>query len=326
MTTKMTAVLEHPWVMRLKKINYRNLFVYIVLVLISYQFLYPLLRMLSLTLMSEDDIINPVVNWIPQSWSLGNLQTALRVMNPTVTLFHSVWFSGAQALGSTLVAAMAGFSLARYNFPFKRFWFFMIILSFILPVPVLLIPRTMMAISVNTIFEFQMISTPWPQLLLAFGGQGVFSAVLILIFYNFTRMIPPALDEAASIDGANSMQIFYHIILKLSFTTLLVIFLLSFVWNWNETYITNTFLRPGPQGINLMPSRLESFESLFSQFAGTAGEIQGPGAELSPEMERLNEAFRMSGTLISIIPLFVLYLLVQKHFIKGIENTGLTGL
>jgi len=276
--------------------------------------------------MSEDDIINPVVNWIPQSWSFGNLQTAWRVMNPRVTLFHSVWFSGAQAFGSTLVAAMSGFALARYEFPLKRFFFLMIIVSFILPVPVLLIPRTMMAMSFNEIFQIQMISTPWPQLLLAFGGQGVFSAILILIFYNFTKMIPPALDEAASIDGANSIQIFYHVILKLSFTTILVVFLLSFVWNWNETYITNTFLRPSPHGINLMPSRLEAFESLFGQFAGMGSEIQGPGAELSPEMERLNEAFRMSGTLISIVPLFALYLLVQKHFIKGIENTGLTGL
>ena len=202
----------------------------------------------------------------------------------------------------------------------------MIIVAFIIPIPVMMVPRTMMAVNFNAMFDIRMIATPWPQILLAFGGQGVFSTILILIFYNFTRMIPPALDEAASIDGANSLQIFYHIILKLSVTTLLVIFLLSFVWNWNETFITNQFLRPGPHGINLMPARLQAFESVFGDYAMEIDEIQGPGAELSPEMERLNEAFRMSGTLISIIPLFVLYLLVQKHFIKGIENTGLTGI
>jgi len=184
----------------------------------------------------------------------------------------------------------------------------------------------MMAVNFNDTFGIQMIATPWPQILLAFGGQGIFSTILVLIFYNFTRMIPPALDEAAAIDGANSMQIFYHVILKLSISTLLVIFLLSFVWNWNETFITNSFLRPSPAGINTMPSRLQSFEGLFTEFAGDAGFIMGPEGELSSEMERLNEAFRMSGTLISIIPLFVLYLLVQKNFIKGIENTGLTGL
>ena len=323
MTSKLKSVWEHP---RLQNFNYKNLAIYLVLILISYQFLYPLLRMVSMTLMTEDDIINPVVNWIPQTLSFGNLRTALRVMNPRVTLFHSTWFSGIQALGSTLVAAMTGFAFARYEFPLKKFWFFMIIVAFVIPIPVMIVPRVMMAINFNALTGIRLISTPWPQILMAFGGQGVFSTILILIFYNFTRMIPPALDEAAAIDGANALQIFYHVILKLSFTTLLVIFLLSFVWNWNETFITSQFLRPGPESINLMPSRLQAFEGVFSDYAGMVDEIQGPGSELSPEMERLNEAFRMSGTLISIIPLFVLYLLVQKHFIKGIENTGLTGI
>ena len=326
MVDKMKSALAHPHVARLKKINFRNLFVYAILILISYQFIYPLLRMLSMTLMTEDDIINPVVNWIPQSLSFGNLRTALRVMQPMTTYFNSIWFSGIQAAGSTLVAAMAGFALARYEFPFKKFWFFMIIVAFIIPLPVMMVPRTMMAINFNEAFGIRMLATPWPQILLAFGGQGVFSTILILIFYNFTRMIPPALDEAAAIDGASSLQIFYHVILKLSVATLLVIFLLSFVWNWNETFITNQFLRPGPQGVNLVTSRLQAFEGMFDEFAGMSGGIATPEGETGSEMERINEAFRMSGTLISILPLFVLYLLVQKHFIKGIENTGLTGI
>ena len=326
MVKRVRLLQEHPWIIRLKKVNYRNLAIYIILTLISYQFMYPLLRMISMTLMTEDDIINPIVNWIPQSMSLGNLRTALRVMNPRVTLFHSIWFSGIQALGSTLVAAMAGFAFARYEFPLKKFWFFMIIVAFILPTSVMMVPRTMMAVNFQVATEIQMIATPWPQILLAFGGQGVFSTILILIFYNFTRMIPPALDEAASIDGASSLQIFYHVILKLSLATLLVIFLLSFVWNWNETFITNQFLRPRADGISLMPSRLDAFEGLFGEIAAELDALLGATDEMTSEMQRLNEALRMSGTLISIIPLFILYLFVQKHFIKGIENTGLTGL
>ncbi|MCL2363472.1 MAG: carbohydrate ABC transporter permease [Defluviitaleaceae bacterium] len=333
MVDKMKSTLAHPRVARLKQINYRNLFVYAILILISYQFIYPLLRMVSMSLMTEDDIINPVVNWIPQSLSFSNFRTALRVMQPMTTYFNSLWFSGIQALGSTLVAAMAGFALARYDFPLKKFWFFMIIVAFIIPLPVMMVPRTMMVINLQDYLQdalardqFRLLGTVWPQFLLAFGGQGVFSTILILIFYNFTRMIPPALDEAAAIDGASSMKIFYHIILKLSVSTLLVIFLLSFVWNWNETHITNQFLRPGSLSIELVTSRLQAFEGMFDEFAGMSGGIATPEGETGSEMERINEAFRMSGTLISILPLFVLYLLVQKHFIKGIENTGLTGI
>jgi len=313
----------NPVINYIKKVNYGNLAVYFALLMISFQFLYPLLRMLSLTLMGEDDIINPVVNWIPQSWSFDNLRTALRVIDPATTMVNSTWFSGVLAISQTLVTATTGFALARYQFPLKNFWLAMIIVSFILPAPVMLIPRTMMAVDVQTAIGFQLIGTVWPQILMAIGGQGVYSAILILIFYNFTKMIPPALDEAASIDGAGPLQIFYHIILKLSISTLLVVFLFSFVWNWNETFITSTFLR---DNIPLVPARLQAFASLFGQHAMPSGMMGAQADMISPEMQRINEAFRMAGTFISIIPLFILYMLVQKQFIKGIENTGLTGI
>jgi multiple sugar transport system permease protein len=111
----------------------------------------------------------------------------------------------------------------------------------------------------------------------------------------------------------------------LSVTTLLVVFLFAFVWNWNETQITTTFLRGG---LDLVPTRLSAFESLFSQYANTGAMSAGAavGAEAGLEQQRINEAFRMSGTLIAITPLFVLYLIVQRQFIKGIENTGITGI
>ena len=304
---------------RLRRVNYGNLAVYIVLILISYQFMYPLLRMISMSIMSSDDIINPAVNWLPTSMSFGNFNVAWNVLNPTETMFNSIWFSALLAFCQTLVSAVTGYALARFDFPFKRLWFFMILMSFILPLPVMLIPRTMMVFNIQNATGIQMFGSIWPQTAMALGGQGVFSAILILIFYNFTKMIPTALDEAASIDGASSFQVFYHIILKLSFATLLVIFLFSFVWNWNETIVTSTFLRG--TGINLIPARLAQFEDVFAHFAGAQG-----GAPEGMEQNLINEAFRMSGTLISIFPLFVLYLIVQRHFIKGIENTGLTGL
>ena len=309
-----------------KRINIPKLCTYAALILVSYQFLYPLLRMITTSLMSTEDIINPVVNWLPRTWSFGNLRMAWAVMDPRTTMLNSIWFSALLSAGQTFVAATAGYAFARYEFAFKRFWFMMVITSFILPTPVMLIPRTMMAVSVNDLWGIQMIGTPYPQILLAVFGQGVFSAILILIFYNFTKMIPQALDEAAAIDGASQFKIFYHVILKLSVSTLLVVFLLSFVWNWNETYITGIFLG---NSIELMPVRLGRFAALFPGAAAAAG-VPGGGmgdlADISPDVQRINEAFRMAGTMISMLPLFALYLLVQKQFIKGIENTGITGI
>jgi len=289
--------------------------IYAVLILISYQFLYPILRMISLSIMSERDITDPSVTWIPRSMTFNNLRVAALTLDLRKTLTGSFLFSAALALCQTFVSALTGFAFARYEFPGKRVWFIMVLLSFIIPTPVVIIPRVMMFTGVQESWGPQLIGTPIPQILLAIFGQGVYSAVLILISYNFTRMIPRALDEAASIDGANAFQVFVHVILRLSVPTLLILFLFSFVWNWNESYLTTTFLRGK---IPLLPQRLVMFDSLFESYG------QGSGSVQSPQF-RINEAYKMAGTLISILPLLAIYMFVQKHFIKGIENAGITG-
>jgi len=289
--------------------------VYVVLILVSYQFLYPILRMIALAMMSDKDIINPAVTWVPGSMTFNNLRLAAQTLNLSKTLTGSLWFSLALAACQTFVSSLTGFAFARFELPGKRFWFIMVLLSFIIPTPVVIIPRIMMFTTIQEGWGTQMIGTPVPQLLMALFGQGIYSAVLILISYNFTRMIPRALDEAALIDGANTFQVFIHIILRLSISTVLVVFLFSFVWNWNESYLTETFLRGK---VPLLPHRLNMFDNLFASYG------QGSGSAQSPQF-RINEAYKMAGTLISILPLLIIYLFVQRQFIKGIENTGITG-
>ena len=127
-------------------------------------------------------------------------------------------------------------------------------------------------------------------------------------------MIPYSLDESAQIDGASSIQVFYHIILKMSVTAITIVFLFSFVWNWNETYVTTTFVR---SSIDLMSLKLATFDGNFARM-GSA--IPGQSGEA-----RINEAYKMAATLISMLPLLVVYFFAQRQFIEGIENTGITG-
>ncbi len=107
-------------------------------------------------------------------------------------------------------------------------------------------------------------------------------------------------------EPAPSIKVFYHVAIRLSLSTILVVFLFSFVFNWNETYTTNTMLR---NAVELLPIKL----SLFDNEASTGG------------ANSINEAYKMAATLISIAPLLILYALVQRQFIQGIENTGITG-
>ena len=285
--------------------------IYFVLICISFVYLEPVFRVISKTFMSAQDVIDPAVEWLPKAASLDNLKIAARVLNLKTSLLNSLWFSGLLAAAQTLVSALTGYALSRYEFRFKRFWFLMILLAFIVPLPVLMVPRLMMFISFQEATGIKMIGTALPQVAMALLGQGVYSTVLILIFNNFFNMIPRVLDEAAMIDGASPLQVFYHVVVRLSFTTVLVVFLFSFVWNWNETYITGTLVAGT---IELLPGKLNLFDQQFDSLVSAAGSAF-----------RLNEAYKMAATFISILPLLFLYLLVQKQFIQGIENTGITG-
>ena len=287
--------------------------IYFVLICISFVYMQPILKMISMTFMSTKDIIDPSVEWLPKNLSLNNLIVAGTVLDLKSTLINSIWFSALLAVAQTLVSALTGFALSRYDFKFKKVWLVMIILAFIIPVPLLMIPRLMMFISTQSALGISLIGTPIPQIVMALFGQGVNSTILILIFYNFFNLIPYSLDEAAMIDGANPRQVFVQIAMKLSASTVLVVFLFSFVWNWNETYVTGTLVR---NSIELLPAKLNMFDSAFQTYASS-----GRGST----QFRINEAYKMSATLISITPLLILYAFVQKRFIQGIENTGITG-
>ena len=286
--------------------------IYFLLVCVSYIYLLPLLRMISFMFISRADLMDPAVDWIPRSISTRNIRVAFDVLNVPETLINSIWFSALLAGAQTFVSALTGYAFARFNFRFKKVLFVLLLATFIMPVPVVLIPRLILFLEIHSITGIQMIGTPIPQVLMAAMGQGVNSTILILIFYSFLKLIPYSLDEAAMIDGASVRQIFWHIIIKMSLTTILVVFLFSFVWNWNETYQTSTFLR---RGVELLPQRLALFENLFY------GAVAGTEARDA----LINEAYRMSATFVTIAPLLILYAFVQRQFISGIESTGITG-
>ena len=138
----------------------------------------------------------------------------------------------------------------------------------------------------------------------------------MVISFSFFKMIPVALDEAAQIDGANFFQIFYHIILKMSVPTILVVFLFSFIWNWNDTYVLKslTALTQDQLSFQTLPQSLDRFNYRLSQGTQTSGVEQ-----------QNNPALKSAAILISILPLLILYAFTQRKFVEGIENTGVTG-
>ena len=281
--------------------------IYLFLIILSYVFLEPLISMLFTSFMSPGDIVDPEVIYIPKNFTFRNYSVAFKVMEYITSLLNSIWFSALLAVLQTIVSALAGYAFARYDFKGKKIWYGILIVTFLIPVQVLIIPRRMIISIVQKTFGFTMMSTIAPQIIFNLLGQGVNSTVLILIFINFFKQIPNALDEAAVMDGASTWQTFYHIILKLSAPIIFTVFLFSFVWNWNDTISMNFFLNGA---LSLLPTQLSKFNSLF-------------GSTMSGS--RSSETYRMAGSILSILPLIILYIFVQKRFVEGIENTGMTG-
>ncbi len=292
--------------------------IYVFLITISYVFLYPVLKMISISFMTSTDLVNPEVVWLPKTIKMTNYAVAWTVLKGEVSLVNSIKYSTLLAVLQTLISALTGFAFARYEFKFKKALYAILLFSFIIPIPILLITQYNMF---NDFYQAightglgKGLNTYQSQIVMASFGQGVNSAILILIFVNFFKMIPNDLYEAGKIDGANPVQLFWHITIKLSLSTIIVVFLFSFVWNWNETYVTNFLVG---DGVELFTNQLGKFDSLF-----------GTRASTSPYADRevqLVESFKMAATVISIIPLLILYFVGQKSFVQGIEKTGITG-
>lgn len=331
-----------------------KLVIYALLIGVSYVFIYPILRMVFISLMSTSDILDPEISWIAKNPSFTNYIVSNRVMQllpPSLskeglTFFERIigifkdpgnLYKSARnifilATIQTVITALAGFAFARYDFKFKKLLFGLVLISFIVPLPMVTIPRIMMFSNfqekvwiplyeslfdgnfLGGVFNRSLFNSLLPQIILSFLGQGINSAILILIFYNFFKMIPKSLDEAARVDGAKPFQVFWHIYVKLVVPIIIVVFLFAFIWNWNDIYSATIFYSSNNP---LIVSKLSLFDS---QFSGAAG--NNPGEETAA---LLNEGYKMAATFLSILPLLILYFFAQNKFIEGIERTGITG-
>ena len=163
--------------------------IYFLLICIGFVYLEPIFEMISKSIMSAKDLIDPSITWIAKHFTLSNFKEAANTLDVSHSLINSIWVSALFALGQTIVSATTGFALSRYSFKGKGLWFGMIVLAFILPVPLLTVPRIIMLDSLNTAIGVKLIGTIIPQLLMSILGQGTYSTILILIFYNFFNII-----------------------------------------------------------------------------------------------------------------------------------------
>ncbi len=280
---------------------------YLLLIAIGFVYLYPLLFMFITSMKSPSDLLNPMVQWVPSEFYVGNYTKAFRVLDYPNTLLSSVLISLVPSLIQAVVCSLVGYGLARFKFWGKNILFILILATFIIPSQNTVIPQML------TYRSYGLLGNIWSLILPALVGQGFKSAIFILIFYQTFMSLPKVLEEAARLDGATNMQIFIRIALPTAIPAFIISIIFSTVWYWNETYLTVIFLEGGIQTLPMQLSKfVQAYENLYPP--GTVNIF-----------DRLNEAVKLSGTFLNILPLLLMYFVFQKWFVESIERTGITG-
>jgi multiple sugar transport system permease protein len=156
---------------------------------------------------------------------------------------------------------------------------------------------------------FGWMDTFLPMVVPALFGHGLKGAMFVIIYRSFYSNLPKELDEAARMDGANGVKLFFRVMFPLSKSAIVVVVLFSFVWNWNDFYLPSIFMFTAqnvPLSITL--ARLAAELKL----AAGAGEMTVYG-----------ESIKMAAAFLIIFPLLIVYFFAQRWFIEGVERTGL---
>lgn len=293
---------------------------------ISYVVLYPLLYMVSNAFKPVEQYYDPSVVWIPKSLTMENFKIVALVMDIGSVMKNTVIIELLPAIISAMVCMMIGYGLARFNFRGKRFVVACVILTII-------VPQQTIASSLYSSFRYfdflgilkflhrfipavdtiNLIGTPWVTILPSLLGVGLKSGIFIFIYMQFFTGLPKELQEAAAIDGCGEFRTFLKIIVPTAKNINIAVLLLAVVWNWNDYYTPSMFIRTKDTIATAMASFQANLENLHNMGIGVAN-IQTAQTQIQ------------AACLITILPLVVLYIFLQKRFSEGIENSGLTGI
>lgn len=288
----------------------KQIVVYGLLICIGFVYLYPMLYMFSTSFMNRDDLLDTSVKWLPSTLYIQNYLDAAKSMNFWETFYKGIIIAGLPTICNVMICMFIGYGFARYDFKGKKIMMGILIFSYILPSQVTMIPTYVLYNNMG------ILGTLWTFLLPAIFGNGLNAPIFILIFYQFFRQVPKVLMEAASIDGAGHFKSFFKIAIPSAVPAIITVVLFSFVWYWNESYLTELYV----QGLTTKSNwtnlviQLKNFESTFQTKASV-------GAMAT----NLNESVKMAATALSILPLLITYFVLQRHFVESIDRAGITG-
>lgn len=253
---------------------------------LSLLWLLPIALVLVTSTRSFEDVSAHGVGSLPQSFTLDGFRQAWVDGGQGRALVNSLLVTVPTVLLSLVLAAMAAFALSRYALPLRRTLLLIMLGGNLLPPQILLVP-------VSKLSELLGIHDTLPALIGVQVGFGV--GFFVFVLHGFMRAIPPEIQQAAVIDGAGPVQIFWRIILPLARPALAALTALSFTWIFNDLLWAITVLRTD--------SRMPITASLIG--------LQGQYVSMWNVIA--------AGSVIAAAPTVAVFLKFQKHFVAGLN-------
>jgi multiple sugar transport system permease protein len=273
----------------------KSLVYHLVVALFGFVMVYPLVWMFASSFKPADEVWRYATSLIPLKPTLDNYINGWQGFGGTTfaTFFkNTVFYSVAGTIFQVGASAVVAYGFARVRFAGRNFWFWCMIGTLLLPNQVRAVPNYILFTKLGWLNSFK------PLLIPRLGGNAFF----IFMIMQFIRGIPVELDEAAEMDGCSKVGIFLRIILPLISPAMITAGIFSFYWTWSA------FFEPV---IYLTEPRLYTVSVALRAFSDPAG------------VTNWGEIFAMS--ILSLVPVFVVFVLFQRYLVRGISTTGLAG-
>jgi len=265
---------------------------HIVLIAASIIMLYPLLWMLSASFRPQDEIFSSS-SIIPTHLTVDAYVRGWQGLQVSFATFftNSFLIAGLSVLGNLFACSITAYAFARLEFWGKRFWFALMLGTLMLPYQVTLIPQYVMFLHIGWV------NTILPLVVPKFLATDSF---FIFLMVQFFRGIPRQLDEAAMIDGCSTWQIYTRIMLPLSTPVLVTAAIFTFIFTWDDFFGPLIYLNDMSKYTVTLALRSFVDSTAQSDYGGL---------------------FAMS--ILSLVPIFLLFLFFQRFLIEGIATTGM---
>lgn len=299
------------------------IFRYVLLIGLSYVILSPYLYKIFSSFMSRDDFVDVTVQMIAKYPTLDTYKAIIHENSYFQALLNTTLLSLMCAVVQMMSCTIVAYGFAKFNFKFKKLLFALVIFTMIVPHETLQLSLFMkfryfdiwnITTNISKLFGgswtgINLLETDWPLFIMSLTCIGFKNGLFIYFMRQYFNNVPDELEEAAYVDGAGVYKTFVKIILPMSTTMLVTIFMFAFAWQWSDMFYTDLFYTSKNSAL-LLPDIVKIPSSLDTQYAA---------------QNAFESAIRNTCGLLILAPLIVLYLFTQRTMIEGVERSGITG-